>query len=259
MAQPTDGGRDFSTDRSKFFGSSRCASSGLVLCDGFETGTLDTQTWTKAGNGTITIDAMHAARGTNALHVRSVDNGWAIIRESKTFPAPGNRYFGRMFVWFSLLPVAPNWAHWNIAEAEGTGSTELGRIGGQWDPGFDGKTPQNYFGQGSGPGPTGDWTNQDQDPGGKPTAVPTGSWICVEWMHDGDANQTRFFWDGTEHASLYTDATHHGGNQSVMYDLPAFTSVYFGFWFYQGNGQGQVFDTWIDEVAIDYQRIGCVQ
>src|SRR4051812_8355827 len=39
------GTRSFSTDRTQFFGSSRCAQSGLLLCDDFESGTLDRNTW----------------------------------------------------------------------------------------------------------------------------------------------------------------------------------------------------------------------
>ena len=42
-------GRDYSNDRTKFFGTSRCANSGTELCDGFENTTLDTGTWTVNG------------------------------------------------------------------------------------------------------------------------------------------------------------------------------------------------------------------
>src|SRR5207245_4737401 len=48
--------------------------------------------------------------------------------------------------------------HWTVAEAAGTGNGSLIRVGGQ----YDGKS--NRFGVGSDGGPTGDWTNLDQDP-----------------------------------------------------------------------------------------------
>jgi hypothetical protein len=46
----------------------------------------------------------------------------------------------------------------------------------------------------------------------------------------------------------------------VKYDVPTFSSVWVGFWNYD---QGQTmtpdhFDVWIDEVAFDDERIGCV-
>src|SRR5215471_19286350 len=41
----SDGGRDYSSDKSKFFGASRCAQANVQLCEDFESGALDTSTW----------------------------------------------------------------------------------------------------------------------------------------------------------------------------------------------------------------------
>jgi hypothetical protein len=114
------------------------------------------------------------------------------------------------------------------------------------------------FGQGSDNGPTGDWTNLDGDPGGAAVPVPVQSWVCVEWMHSGSANEARFYWDAVEHPSLHATGSMHGGNQGQTFDIPAFSSVWVGWWFYQGNTLNQTFDVWIDEVVIDKDRIGCV-
>ena len=57
---------------------------------------------------------------------------------------------------------------------------------------------------------------------GNPTAVPQNQWLCIEWMHKGDTNETQFWWDGTLHPSLSTTASMHGGNTNPFL-LPQFT------------------------------------
>src|SRR5690606_20243872 len=110
---------------------------------------------------------------------------------------------------------------------------------------------------GSDGGPTGDWTNHDTDPDGAPQEPPENEWTCLEWEHKGSTNETRFFVDGVEHPSLYTSATDHGGNQAEDYILPTMTSFWFGWWQYQADPEP--FDVWIDEVALDDERIGCTK
>lgn len=251
----SDGGRDLSADRSRFFGASRCAQANFLLCDDFEGATLDQSTWTVTGTQPV-IDTVHAARGSKALHLTRTGSGSSYISETKTFPVANNTYFGRMFVYFKSLPTPPgmSYAHWTIAAASGTGTVGEIRVGGQL---FSGA---NWFGvgtdsQGSASG-TGDWTNSDQDPNNNPRAVPLNEWICLEWMHKGDTNETRFYWDGVEHPSLYTSSSDHGGNTNP-YILPTFDELWVGWSEYQSTSQ--TFELWIDEVAVDGARIGCIE
>ena len=88
-----------------------------------------------------------------------------------------------------------------------------------------------------------------------PKAVPLKEWLCIEWMHKGDTSETRFYWDATEHPSLYTSETKHGGNANP-YTLPDFTNVWMGWQEYQTSTE--TFEMWIDEIAVDKERIGCV-
>ncbi|HEX7666975.1 MAG TPA: hypothetical protein VF407_20740 [Polyangiaceae bacterium] len=260
-----DGGRNFSTDTSLFYGGpSRCSTAGVKLCEDFETGTLDKSTWKVVGNAP-TIDGTHTARGSKALHIAITGNGASMIQESKTFPATDNTYWGRIFVWFDKIPghTQPDggmtYSHWTFAYGQGTGATTGQiRLSGQLQ-----KTGANYinhFGVGtddqSATG-TGDWTNSDNDPTGNPMGVPTGKWACIEWLHDGKNNVTRFFWDDEEHPSLATSATKHGGVAANQYIMPNFTSTTIGWQEYQASTQP--FEMWVDEIAIDSQRIGCVQ
>jgi len=101
---------------------------------------------------------------------------------------------------------------------------------------------------------TGDWTNSDKDPNNAPRAVPTGEWECIEWMHAGATNETRFYWDAVEHASLYTSATKHGGNTNPykLRNSTAFGSVG------RNTNEHRDLRDGIDEIAIDSARIGCV-
>jgi hypothetical protein len=239
----------YSTDRDEFFGDSRCTAE-LDLCEDFEQESLDTGIWSVRGPAP-TIDESRAARGSRSAHFHTVDNGLSYIEQSLSFPAPGNRYFARIFVYFDSMPSAPEWAHWSIAGAIGSGTEAEIRVGGQYDNSI------NRFGVGSDYGPTGDWTNLDEDPGGSPSEVPVDEWLCVEWLHDGGANETRFWWDGVEHPSLFTSAVEHGGDDNEPYVLPEFESVWVGWLLYQSNTTPGEFDVWIDEVAFDDERIGC--
>jgi hypothetical protein len=250
----SDGGRDFSTDRNKFFGTSRCSEAHLLLCEDFESGSLDTSTWNVVGDTPVVGTAEHA-RGSHALHITKSGNGPSYIKETKTFPVANDTYFGRMFVKFVKLPTTASmsYAHWTFAAASGTGATGEIRLSGQLQNG------RNLFGVGTDtgqdPNGSGDWTNSDNDPSGNPMAVPTGSWICIEWMHKGDTSETQFWWDATLHPSLDTSLTMHGGN-SNPYTLPMFTNVWVGWQEYQPSTED--FEMWVDEIGIDTARIGCV-
>ena len=63
------------------------------------------------------------------------------------------------------------------------------------------------------------------------------------------------FWDAIEHPSLYTSQTKHGGTANPFV-LPQFTALWVGRDEYQPATQK--FEMWLDEVAVDGQRIGWV-
>lgn len=244
-----NGGRSFSTNREDFFGDSRCAAANVALCEDFEGDSLDTDVWTPRG-AAPDIDDVRAARGAHSAHFNTDLNGLQYISQTQTFPAPNNTYFVRVFVWFDSMPTMPDWAHWSISGAVGDGNESEIRVGGQLNPQLD----KNLFGVGTDGGPTGDWTNLDADDGAKP--VPVQTWVCLEWMHKGDTSETKFWWDGVEHPSLATTESMHGGNDDP-YTLPDFNQMWLGWWLYQEDPVPDHYDVWIDEIAVDYARIGC--
>jgi hypothetical protein len=248
-------GRDLTTDTSKFGlgGPSLCGGAKVQLCEDFESGQLDTNTWKVTGTAP-TIDGVQKARGQKALHIKQSGSGASYIRETKTFPATNNTYFGRAYVYFATLAGPPmSYAHWTFIAASGTQVSGEIRVSGQFQNG------NNLFGVGTDnrvdDAGTGDWTTSDTDPNKTPKAVPTNQWLCIEWMHKGDTNETRFYWDAVEHPSLYTTSSKNGGNGNP-YILPNFTNVWLGWQEYQTSTIN--FEMWLDEIAIDPSRIGCV-
>jgi hypothetical protein len=251
---PTDGGRDFSTDRSLFFGASRCGESQAVLCEDFESGTLNASRWTLSGTG-LTVEASEHARGGKALHIVHAGSGASFLKTIVPFPAPNNTYYGRMFVKFVQLPsLAGQYSHWTVVAATGAGVAGEIRVGGQhtsagrqlWGVGTDNRVETTG---------TGDWTTSDADPNRQPRDVPVGEWMCIEWEHKGATNETRFWWDAVEHPSMHTTSSVHGGN-SNPYLLPNFNAVKIGWAEYQAYSQ--TFEMWLDEVVLDVRRVGCV-
>ncbi len=251
-----DGGnvRDLTPNKAAFFGASRCAQAGVTLCEDFESGALDASTWTTVGVKPV-IDGVQHARGAKALHITNNGNGPSYIKETKSFPAPNNAYWGRMFVWFDSLPAPAagfTYSHWTFAAASGKQVPGEIRLSGQLSNG------KNLFGVGTdnqSASGTGDWTSSDKDPMNAPLAVPTKQWLCVEWAHQGDINETRFYWDAVEHPSLHTTSAKNGGN-GKPYILPQFDTLWMGWDEYQPSTEK--FELWIDEIALDAKRIGCV-
>ena len=219
-------------------GPTRCDTT-LPLCESFESGTLDTTLWTttQAGDATLTVDDVHAARGTHALHIKTTTGGssnHAYINETKTFPATNNVLYGRMFVWFEDALTTDG--HFTLAEGAGTGTPAVIRFGGQY----------KAFGVGTDHGDSGDWTDSDRT-----KLVPTQTWICAEFEFDGPNNTFHVWWDDMERPTLAS-----GPSQHTSFTMPAFNSLWFGWWMYNLAEPQEI---WIDEIAVDYKPIGCTK
>ena len=187
-------------------GPTRCDTT-LPLCESFETG-LDATLWktTKAGDATITVDDVHAARGTKALHIKTAAGGgsnFAYIKETKTFPATNNVLYGRMFVWFEDALTTDG--HFTLAEGAGTGTPAVIRFGGQF----------KAFGVGTDGGSSGDWTDSDRS-----KLVPTKTWICAEFQFDGPTHTFHVWWDDMERPTLTSGPSKH-----ASFTMPTFNGA----------------------------------
>jgi hypothetical protein len=208
------------------------------LCESFEAG-LDGNLWktTKAGDATIVVDDVHAARGTKALHIKTAAGGssnFAYIKETKTFPATNNVLYGRMFVWFEDALTTDG--HYSLAEGAGTGTPAVIRFGGQF----------KAFGVGTDSGSSGDWTDSDRS-----KLVPAKTWICAEFQFDGPTHTFHVWWDDMDRPTLTSGPSKH-----ASFTMPTFNSLWFGWWMYNIAEPQEI---WIDEIAVDYKPIGCTK
>jgi hypothetical protein len=225
-----------------------CGGSGVLFCEDFDslpTGGASSLNWgIDANNGTLMVEQGDES---NVLHVHTLDNGQAFMRVDD-FAAPDNHFFGRMRLRVDAFPTAPDWAHFTLVEATGTGSTEIVRpIGGQYAPTV-GKT---MWGIGADGGPTGDWTNWRES-----APVTEDAWQCFEWELDPADNRVQVWIDGVANPDLVATTDEHGGN-AVPFVLPAVNTVKIGWQLYQGGTTPDHFDLWIDDVVLSTTREGC--
>jgi len=202
------------------------------------------------------VDTLQAARGKHALHIVANGAGQASIAETKTFPEANDTYFGRAFFYFSSLPTSPPqaFAHFDVVAAIGTGVKGETKVFGMTNR----MTNNLVFGVGTDAmgdlGGTHEVSILDNDPPGAPKPIPIKQWVCLEWMHKGDTKETRLWLDGTEHPSLMTSTTMNGAG-GKLYALPQFTQVAIGW--HEWQTTTLKFELWVDEIAIDKERIGC--
>ena len=226
-----------------------CSDTTLLFCEDFESyapGVAMGGRWKPVkNNGSLTIDGVHA-RGAKGLHVTTQLNGFAYALLD-AFAPPNNSFFGRMYAWVTAYPSAPDYAHFTLVEAAGTGNGSLLRpIGGQMIPGSGA-----LLGTGSDGGPTGDWENWKTS-----APIQGGSWKCFEWELRASTNGMNVWVDGVAKTELSTTTTSHPG-ANVDFVFPTIDRVWFGWWLYQGGSTPSQFDVWLDDIALSKSRIGC--
>ncbi len=228
-----------------------CADPGLLFCDDFEDlapGSATSARWTpETQSGELTIDGTHA-RGARALHVHTTGNGRGLIRVNG-FAPPANSFFARAHLWVDAFPTAPDYAHFTLVELAGNGGGLVRPIGGQFIPAP--AAGKSLWGVGADGGATGDWTRW------QPTApAEGGKWVCLEWQLAASDNAINVWIDGVAHPEMGVTTKDHGGS-TVDFVFPSFTSIWFGWWLYQGGPSPGQFDVWFDDIAIGTTRLGC--
>jgi hypothetical protein len=220
----------------------------VLFCEDFDElppGEAASPDWgVEAEQGTLTVAA---GRQGQVLDVHTDGNGYAFL-EVEDFAAPDNSFFGRMWMRVDAYPTAPDWAHFTMVEATGTGDGTMVRpIGGQYVP--DVGAP--LLGVGADGGPTGDWTNWQES-----APAEAGQWTCVEWEQDAGDNRVSVWIDGQPNPDLTVSTTQHGGND-VDFVFPEFDTVRVGWQLYQADPTPASYDLRFDDVALATERIGC--
>jgi hypothetical protein len=224
-----------------------------ALCESFENyrdGEVpDPAVWSQRATK-ATVGSAFAARGSKALHLPAFTKDAVQIRETKTFPALGKAFFARVYLYVDKQPteVPAVLYHWTLIEAS-EASQDSGhrvRLGGHIEKSV---------------GPT-DWLRFNYETGlpvmphetglSDPSAViEPKKWHCIEVYFDMATSEARVWLDNVEHTKL-----HWQNNMPGRFSFPAaIQSLSFGWVEYQPPATP--WEVWLDEIAVDGQRIGC--
>jgi hypothetical protein len=179
------------------------------------------------------------------------------IRASSAFPAALHKqHYGRVWFYFEQVPNPGQFYHWMVMEANaGTGyyGGLAVRMGGHQDPAAGLPNAESYLRLHIETHmhqimPYEDGLSDQQ------ATTKTKTWYCLEWYYDAPGNEARFWMDGVERTGLHwTKAISKLGPQ---FNFPAeFKSVAFGLRNFQVSTTP--FELYIDDIALDSQKIGC--
>lgn len=222
-----------------------CDGAGYAICEDFESTSVGAVPagWMQRGDASVS-DAQ-AAHGQHALEIGAAANGARRIETDAS--ALGARHWGRIY-YKVRLPVPGVFVHSTLVALQGQGPTRgngeyrivdtVKQAGGAHQFLYNVQPSGPEFGTGS----SYDWTFDD-------------GWHCAEWLIDGDAQAYQFFIDGQEVVSIRKD--NGAGNYAGTDIPPIFDTVKVGWNNYQHASGG--FVAWIDDVAMDDERIGCIQ
>jgi hypothetical protein len=238
-----------------------------LLCEDFESGSIDPQKWNTVmgGGGTMTVQNQVVAHGHYALqvHGQAGPSDWALLVARNVPPAlKGTATFGRAYFWISS-PVTSGHTQMVFAGNTGGGAAngpppfpklrymEVANIGGGWQLGFD---------------------LLDVAPLVEEVAYPkgqvsTGKWICLEWQFDDMPDHITMWLDGMPSGTFDdTDIGYSSPNPipkpgTGIYDgqstgiIGGFDTFGFGFHDWHPN---KPFDIYYDDLVLSATRVGCL-
>jgi hypothetical protein len=223
---------------------SNCPGAGGRVCEGFESGSINTTLWSLTQNGmTVTVDGTHVYRGTKAMHVHAdavPSGGTGGTRQGEidaTLSPTINPMYLRAFVYIDKQ-VPPGG---NLMDVQGGGPSYTGAVlaygdGTAWLEVLNYNNTGPHFDQVSSP----------------TQAITAGTWMCleVETISDTGSGGGMNVW--------FNDSP--VGNLSPMgiTQLPLYVDAVFGLDFSDPVPAPAV-DAWFDEIMIDSARIGCAK
>jgi hypothetical protein len=203
-----------------------------LLCDDFESGAIDPAKWTvDVGYDpaiAVTVQSTQVAHGKNAAlaHLIDTGGGFAMLRETSTFPALADDLWGRAYFYTTVSSSA---SHTGFVSAyvQDQRVLEVGQYNGQWQ--------LTYY------------DPNKEYPAGYPDAIPQNKWVCLEWHFSRTGPKLiEVFVDGA--ATVSYDANGHQPGQ--------LTAAAIGIDNHGANPAPN--DAYWDDVAIDAKRVGCL-
>jgi hypothetical protein len=161
----------------------------FALCETFEDapegGPPSSAVWKSAPG--IVVDAVHAFRGTKALHIPPTKSGHVMAETTTGLPMPGKVLFGRVYLWIENTPkLGGSYLHQSFVTARGTnaaGANMAHLFGGQsrsgWEGAFTFPSYNSWSQKGDHGGPSG---------AHHPVGFKTKSWECLEWLPSDDVS-----------------------------------------------------------------------
>jgi hypothetical protein len=211
---------------------SLCATSGLVMCDGFETGTFRDPPWSSAFN--IVTDSAHVYRGALAAHAHTdalpanANYPSAVIDNTNASVFGTNTAYLRAFLYYaSGSAQTVLLSEVNPLNNDPTQVVKVFILSGLLQVETDTAAPTS----------TG-------------VAMPTDRWTCFELAAKGSTTTS----SNDAHATLWLDGTQLADVGS--FNLSPSQQFVLGLNFY-GLPAAPASDLWMDEVALDSARIGC--
>jgi hypothetical protein len=228
-----------------------CSSSGctsaLLVCDGFESGAIDTNLWTVYDStmGSITIDSTRAMRGAHSAHIHvnpgtSTRSLW--LQESRESMANHPTLFMRAFVYIPSAYAAPSAQALSlqILQVQQAVSPFKGLF---IDRGTDLSIIFN------------DYVNPMSPLRSAAPPFPSDRWMCLEWQLQG--GQTSGAADGSMRAWIDDmPTTLSVDNALILQPTPPLGAVQFGI---SVVPSAFPIDVWYDELAVDSNRITCAR
>lgn len=234
-----------------FGDTSKCAGSGLRFCDGFESGNQGARVgapWTMV-SGTATYDGSRTARGNRAARISTPIMSRVAMYYQNIRGVANNTFWTRWFFYQDPMFDATVEHIWDWAEAAGEIPSNkmarfirMGGINGRW--------MAQYVGGAGGL------------QGSLQKIATTARWRCLEMQFRADAafapttgkNEIRLWIDNREVPDV---AVLENDRDGVKWTLPEWHYIAVGYHSSQGVVRVPRIDLWIDEVAIDANRIGC--
>ena len=218
--------------------------SAALLCDDFESGTIDASLWSEvtANGGSIAVDSSVVREGNHALRVTLPSQGGArgfLRADASVFPLPQNSMFGR--AWIYAAGDVPN-THSKLLMLRGT----LNGENAQYRLDSNSRDLNSRY---STP-----FINDNIQHGGLRKfgyELPANRWVCIEWHYDGANHEMRYWFDD----NAINDMT-VTGNEDPQWTAPPFDRFEIGWQTYQAGSQ-QSYDIYYDGIVLSDARIGC--